>query len=178
MATPRFAYHSDADIETNKWDITPKKIKNSNETSAKTFRAYLSEKKLDKLKHLRLRFSEIQPHFYLDVRTEGKMYKTNSLESLKHGLNRYIKSPPHSKKFDIIKDMAFNEANESFKLAMKEIPLALKIHVHVLYWTVLKCIVKDCIVWICSGIRKLLNVSMVRKNWMQPPFWFVFRLIT
>ena len=40
------------------------------------------------------------------------MYKANSLESLKHGLNRYLKSPPHSKKFDIIKDMAFNEANE------------------------------------------------------------------
>jgi hypothetical protein len=57
--------------------------------------------------------------------------------------------------FTCLKDMAFNEANESFKLAMKEIPLALKIHVHVLYWTVLKCIVKDCIVWICSGYIKL-----------------------
>ena len=125
MATPRFAYHSDADIETNKWDITPKKIKNSNETSAKTFRAYLSEKKLDKLKHLRLRFSEIQPHFYLDIRTkEGKMCKAKSLESLRHGLNRYLKSPSHSRKLDIIKDTAFNEANASFKLAMKELKAA------------------------------------------------------
>ena len=56
------------------------------------------------------RLSEILTHFYLDVRTKkGKMYKANSLESLRHELNRYIKSPPHSRKFDISKDTAFNE---------------------------------------------------------------------
>jgi len=127
MATPRFACHSDADIEAKKSDVTPKTTKNSNETSAKTFRAYLSEKKLDtNFETFTIeRLSEILTHFYLDVRTkEGKMYKANSLESLRHGLNRYLKSPPHSRKFDIIKDTAFNEANESFKLAMKELKAA------------------------------------------------------
>jgi hypothetical protein len=52
------------------------------------------------------------------------MYKANSLESQRHGLNRYLKSPSHSRKLDIIKYTAFNEANESFKLAMKELKAA------------------------------------------------------
>ena len=117
MATHRFACHSDADIEAKK----------SDETSAKTFRAYLSEKKLDtNFETCTIeRLSEILTHFYLDVRTqEGKMYKANSLESQRHGLNRYLKSPSHSRKLDIIKDTAFNEANEIFKLVMKELKAA------------------------------------------------------
>jgi hypothetical protein len=127
MATPRFACHSDADIEANKSDVTPKTTKNSNETSAKTLRAYLFEKKLDtNFETCTIeRLSDILTHFYIDVRTqEGKMYKANSLERQRHGLNRYLKSPSHSKKLDIIKDTAFNEANESFKLAMQELKAA------------------------------------------------------
>ena len=127
MATPRFACHSDADIEANKSDVTPKTTKNSNETSAKRFCAYLSEKKMDtNFETCTIeRLSVILTHFYLDVRTqEGKMYKANSLQSQRHGLNRYIKSPSHSRKLDIIKDTAFNDANESFKLAMKELKAA------------------------------------------------------
>ena len=127
MATPRFACYSDADIEAKKSDVTPKTTKNSNETSAKTFRAYLSEKKLDtNFETCTIeRLSEILTHFYLDVRTqEGKIYKANSLESHRHGLNRYLKSQSHSRKLDIIKDTAFNEANDSFKLAMNELKAA------------------------------------------------------
>ena len=107
--------------------LRQKTAKNSNEMSAKTFRGYLSEKTMDtNFETFTIeRLSEILTHFYLDIRTkEGKMCKAKSLESLRHGLNRYLKSPPHSRKFDIIKDTAFNEANASFKLAMKELKAA------------------------------------------------------
>jgi hypothetical protein len=39
----------------------------------------------------------------------------------RHALNRYLKSPPHLKKYDIITRTEFSEANECFKTAMTEI---------------------------------------------------------
>jgi hypothetical protein len=39
-------------------------------------------------------------------------------------LNRYLKSPPYLKKFDIISSPEFSEANECYKTAMAEIKAA------------------------------------------------------
>ena len=49
------------------------------------------------------------------------MYKVNTLESTRYSLNRYLKSPPVQKTFDIIKDNEFNEANMCFKTAITEL---------------------------------------------------------
>ena len=43
------------------------------------------------------------------------------MENLRHSLNRYLKSPPNEKEFDIIKDKEFSASNESFKAALREL---------------------------------------------------------
>ena len=55
--------------------------------------------------------------------TGGKQafYKASTLENLRHSLNRYLKSPPNEKGFDIIKDKEFSASNESFKAALREL---------------------------------------------------------
>ena len=47
-------------------------------------------------------------------------YKASTLESLRYCLNRYLKSPPHDKQYDIIKDKEFKASNVSFKAALHE----------------------------------------------------------
>ena len=65
---------------------------------------------------------EVLGHFYLDLRkSDGTYYKANSLESIRHGINRHLKSPPFNRKCDIIKDSSFTDSNTSFKAAMAEL---------------------------------------------------------
>jgi hypothetical protein len=66
--------------------------------------------------------NDVLKHFYLSARkADGDMYKVNTLESTRYSLNRYLKSPPVQKTFDIIKDNEFNEANRCFKTAITEL---------------------------------------------------------
>jgi hypothetical protein len=66
--------------------------------------------------------AEMLQHFYLEARTkDGELYKKKSLESLRYGMNRYLKLPPHSKPFDIISSPEFAVANEAYKAAQCEI---------------------------------------------------------
>ncbi|VDI46488.1 Hypothetical predicted protein [Mytilus galloprovincialis] len=37
-----------------------------------------------------------------------------------HGINRYLKAPPHSKTFDSVKDSSFNDSNANFKAVLTE----------------------------------------------------------
>jgi len=126
-ASGRFACHTSADIDAKKSSVTQKATKNYNEAAEKILRKYLAEKKQDISfeKFSQEGLAEVLTHFFLDVRTkDGKMYKATSLESLRHVLNRYLKGPPHSKKFDISKDPQFLDANESFKTAIEELKAA------------------------------------------------------
>jgi len=50
-------------------------------------------------------------------KTDGKQYKTTSLNCLRSSLNRYLKGPPHNKKFD----SSFSNSNENFKAAIAEL---------------------------------------------------------
>ena len=43
------------------------------------------------------------------------MEEGTSFESIRHGINRYLKSPPHDKKFDIVKDSDFTDPNTNFQ---------------------------------------------------------------
>ncbi|XP_070202535.1 uncharacterized protein [Littorina saxatilis] len=51
---------------------------------------------------------------------QGETYRGKSLSSLRYSLNRYLKAPPHMKRFDIIHDPPFHDSNESYKVAMQE----------------------------------------------------------
>ncbi|CAG2220574.1 unnamed protein product [Mytilus edulis] len=68
-----------------------------------------------------VRLNETLGHFYVDLRKgDGERYKASSLESIRHGINRYLKAPPHSKTFDIVKDSPFNDSNANFKAVLAE----------------------------------------------------------
>ena len=57
--------------------------------------------------------------FWLAVRTEkGELYKANSLQNIRHGINRRIKE---LRDFDIIQSPEFAEANVTFKAQMREL---------------------------------------------------------
>ena len=53
--------------------------------------------------------------------TKGELYNIKGIESIRYALNRHLKSPPHSKKIDIISSPEIVEANELNKTATKEI---------------------------------------------------------
>ena len=58
--------------------------------------------------------------FWLSLRTEkGEYYKANSLQNIRHGINRRIKEL--KREFDIIKSPEFAESNTAFKAQMKEL---------------------------------------------------------
>ena len=48
-------------------------------------------------------------------------YKVSSLENIRHGLNRYLRSPPQEKDYDIIQDKEFREANFGYRAALKDL---------------------------------------------------------
>ena len=61
-------------------------------------------------------------HFYMDLRKPDRgRYKATSFESIRHGINAYLKSPPHDTKCDIVKDSDFTDANTNFRAVMSEI---------------------------------------------------------
>ncbi|XP_070198953.1 uncharacterized protein [Littorina saxatilis] len=58
----------------------------------------------------------------MEARSEsGDLYKRKTLEGIRYGLNRHLKSPPHNNDFDIVRDSDFSVANEMFKAAVKEL---------------------------------------------------------
>ena len=65
---------------------------------------------------------ELLCDFYANVRSkDGEIYKKSSMLAIRSGLNRHLKTPPHSKQFDIITDPAFVSANNVFKAMLKKI---------------------------------------------------------
>ena len=88
--------------------------------AATLFRSYLGEKgqnqefeKLDKTT-----LASLLSKFYLEARkADGDFYKTSSLNSIRAGLNRYLKDEYHHGIIDIIKDSEFVNANVSYRAA-------------------------------------------------------------
>ncbi|XP_064612603.1 uncharacterized protein LOC135476498 [Liolophura sinensis] len=120
----RFADTTEEEIEVKRININAKNTVKANGKCSRILRAYLVEKcqPADFESFGEAELSEALSHFYVDARKpDGEQYKAASLEAIRHGLNRYLKAPPHNKTFDIIKDPAFNEANKNFKAAMVEL---------------------------------------------------------
>lgn len=96
----------------------------SNKTAANNFREYLRENGIDEQfeKFNKETLNKTLGQFYVDARqADGTHYKVNSLENFRYGINRYLKSAPYFRKFDIIKDEEFSDANHYFKLAITEL---------------------------------------------------------
>lgn len=120
----RFASHSNEDLLAKRAKAIPKNTSKANNSAASTLRLYLVEKNQDSnFEDFEIvRLAEVLCHFYMDARSKtGELYKATTFENLRHSLNRYLKAPPHLKKFDIITNPEFSDANECFKTAMSEI---------------------------------------------------------
>ena len=60
--------------------------------------------------------------FYTSARKQdGQFYKSSSLKSIRAAIDRYLRWPPHSKKFSIVADPAFAEANKILDAFVKEL---------------------------------------------------------
>ena len=60
--------------------------------------------------------------FYTSARKQdGQFYKSSSLKSIRAAIDRYFRWPPHSKKFSIVADPAFAEANKILDPFVKEL---------------------------------------------------------
>ena len=91
----------------------PKKTLKANRGETKLFKEYLSGKGSDPdfesfgESVLDQKLSQ----FDMDLRnTDGEKYKVNSMKSIRHGINRYWRSPPpffFNKTFDRIKDGSY-----------------------------------------------------------------------
>lgn len=96
----------------------------ANKKSANILREYLRENSHNELfeNYDKVTLNETLSRFYKELRKpDGVRYKASSLVTIRHGINRYLKSPPNSKNFDIVKDSCFAGANKNFKIAMEEI---------------------------------------------------------
>jgi hypothetical protein len=70
----------------------------------------------------RVRLNETLSHLYVDIRKpDGERYKATSLESIRHGLNRYLRSAPHNKPFYIVKDADINDSNTNVSAMLAEV---------------------------------------------------------
>ena len=130
----RFASISDAEIQEKKRLLTPKSTVKSESTAEKNFRAYLLEKgkPIDFERYSKADLDGVLCSFYLEARTKsGELYKKNSLDSFRYGLNRFLKRTGHTgtETFDLLTDPAFTKSTEAFKIAIRELKAAGKAEV-------------------------------------------------
>ncbi|KAK3086405.1 hypothetical protein FSP39_017969 [Pinctada imbricata] len=120
----RFASTTEAEQQEKRLGLNAQKTLKANRGAAKLFKEYLSEKGSDPdfENFAESVIDQKLSQFYMDLRkTDGEKYKVNSMESIRHGINRYLRSPPFNKTFDIIKDGSFGESNQNFKAVLAEL---------------------------------------------------------
>ena len=123
----RFAVFSREEIDRKKSESVPINTKRANVKAARVFRAYLMEcgDGTDPFDFENFSVAELNAAlegFWLGARNiNGDKYRSSSLDNLRHGLSRYLRSPPNNKDYDIIKDREFGRSNEAFKAAMREL---------------------------------------------------------
>ena len=95
----RFACVSEVQLEEKRRLLVPKTTESANQSAANTLREYLKEKGKDiHFENLsKYDLDELLSGFYIEARTkEGTLYKKTSLESVRYGLNRFLKSLEHT----------------------------------------------------------------------------------
>ena len=112
----RFATASSDDINGLKKSMHAKNTQKSTAKTAKILADYVKEKNLvvDFAKQSNAELDDFLANFYAEVRTkDGALYKVSSMENLRHGINRYLNSPPINRKIDIIKVDEFKQGEAS-----------------------------------------------------------------
>jgi hypothetical protein len=121
----RFGQTTEGEDMEKRLKINAENTLRSNKKAGNTLREYLKESGQDsKFEYGEVRLNEVLGQFYINARKpDGNhyWYKISSLDNLRYGLNRYLRSPHYNKTFNIIKDEAFNEANVNFKAATAEL---------------------------------------------------------
>ncbi|XP_048771872.2 uncharacterized protein LOC125677743 [Ostrea edulis] len=120
----RFGQTTATQIDEKRLKVNSEKTRRCNAKAAKILRDYLKEQGQNEEfeAYDTVGLSEVLGHFYCDARKpDGEKYKTSSLENIRHSLNRYLRSQPFNKPFDIIKDPEFADANQNFKAVMAEL---------------------------------------------------------
>jgi hypothetical protein len=120
----RFGQTTDPQIDQKRLKVNSENTLRCNAKAAKILRDYLKEKSQNEEFETfdAVGLSEVLGHFYCDARKpDGEKYKTPSFENIRHSLNRYLRSPPFNKPFDIIKDPEFANANQNYKAVMAEL---------------------------------------------------------
>ena len=117
----RFAQTSEDEIQRKQLKIN---AENTIRANKKCAREYLKENKQNSEFETfdRVRLNETLSHLYVDIRKpDGQRYKATSLESIRHGLNRYLRSSPHNKPFYIVKDADINDSNTNVSAMLTEV---------------------------------------------------------
>lgn len=119
----RFVLSTAEEKQEKRLKLNSSKTVQVNKGAAKVFKEYLKVKgeneNFQDFDNVKL--DEMLGHFYMDLRREdGSHYKVNSLETIRHGINRYLKSPPFNRKVDIVKDSSFTDSNTCFKAVLAE----------------------------------------------------------
>ena len=118
----RFATVEDDDLKQLLTEKDVKSTRRATDSAVRTFKTYLHEKSLNE------DFEEMTPSeldstlskLYAEARTEdGELYKKSSLRSIRYGINRYLANLRSGK--DIVHDKDFNEANQVFIAASKDL---------------------------------------------------------
>ena len=124
MATSkRFASFDDEEFNDLITSKDAENTKKSTKQAVGVFREYLREKSLpgDFETLDKQTLAKILGKFYVEARkTNGDYYKTATLNAIRAGLNRHLKSE-YQDLIDIIKDSEFVKANEAFKAATVEL---------------------------------------------------------
>lgn len=133
MAASRFAQTPAEERDKKRMQINSKKTLKANKGAAKIFKDYLQvqgeSKNFEEFDNAKL--DEMLGRFYMDLRREdGTYYKVNSMETIRHGISRYLKSPPFNRKIDIVKDSLFIESNTCFKAVLAEAKRLGMVEVH------------------------------------------------
>ena len=116
----RFAELDEKSLENILKEKDAKNTQQATERCKRILDAYLQQKNLKRLEEMTA--SELNTalyQFYAEVRTpSGEKYKTNSFQTIRHGLNRYTSSKLN---IDIVKGEEFKEANTMFSAVMKDL---------------------------------------------------------
>ena len=121
--TKRFADFDEEEYQNILQDKDSDRTKKATKTSVNIFREYLAEKgRNTQFQTLTKEEIALQlAKFYIEVRrVDGTHYKTSSLNSIRAGINRYLKSE-YFGVIDIISDPEFSRANAAYKAATVEL---------------------------------------------------------
>ncbi|KAK7107238.1 hypothetical protein V1264_015189 [Littorina saxatilis] len=118
----RFADLSREEIENKRRLLTPTTTQKATTSAATVFRDYLAEKgkPVSFEQYEKKELDAALSSFYIEARTKtGEIYKKTSLDAVRYGINRHLKSSPQNKDFDILTDPSFASSNEMFKVVVR-----------------------------------------------------------